>query len=270
MDSVDNVKAYGLLSVLQRGGLSMKAIASRAGVALATLSPFRVSSDRRMAMATYMKLFNLYREVRSEPEFQAAIDAWKVSMEAKEKFAAADTAEQEDSPAPQTEPQPEAEKSPAPMPVVEKAPAPQAAPDLVNHPSHYERVAVKVEPMHLTAHLPHPLASSFEYLIRAGFKDGQSEATDLRKARVWLKYWLDDKESTGFKVTRIDFARAVIFDTGHVFVGHLLEPIISAMRHIGRSCMDFPFTVTREEMAVGVKKTIEAVEKRLNELEQPS
>ena len=250
MNSVENSKAYGLLSVLQRGGLTLKEIAARSGVAYTTLYPFRDASTKRMATATYEKLLKLYQGVRSDPDFQNSLNAWRIGMEAREKLAAESNPQQDQLPAPQ--------------------PSAQGAPDVVNHPSHYERVAVKVEPMHLTAHLPHPLGSAFEYLIRAGFKDGQSEATDLRKARVWLKYWLDDKESTGFKVTRIDFARAVIFDTGHVFVEHLLEPIISAMRHIGRSCMDFPFTVTREEMAVGVKKTIEAVEKRLNELEQPS
>lgn len=260
MESVENSKAYGLLLVLQRGGLTLKEIAARSGVAYTTLCPFRDASTKRMATTTYEKLLELYQGVRSDPDFQNSLNAWRIGMEAREKLAAESKPQQDQSPASQ----PEAEEVSAPQPSA------QGAPDVVNHPSHYERVAVKVEPMHLTAHLPHPLASSFEYLIRAGFKDGQSEATDLRKACVWLKYWLDDKESTGFKVTRIDFARAVIFDTGHVFVGHLLEPIISAMRHIGRSCMDFPFTVTREEMAVGVKKTIEAVEKRLNELEQPS
>lgn len=258
MNSVENSKAYGLLSVLQRGGLTLKEIAARSGVAYTTLCPFRDASTKRMATATYEKLLELYQGVRSDPGFQNSLNAWRIGMEAREKLAAESKPQQGQLPASQ----PEAEEAPAPKPSA------QGAPDVVNHPSHYERVAVKVEPMHLTAHLPHPLASAFEYLIRAGFKDGQSEATDLRKACFWLKFWLDDKESTDFKISRINFARAVLFGTVHCFVRELLEPIIDTMHNFNRSCMDFPLTVTKEEMAIGVTHTIEAVEKRLTELEQ--
>lgn len=61
--------------------------------------------------------------------------------------------------------------------------------DVVNHPSHYESNAVKIEPIDITAVLPHPIASAFEYCIRAGKKENVPELQDLEKARFWVSYF---------------------------------------------------------------------------------
>lgn len=56
--------------------------------------------------------------------------------------------------------------------------------DNVNSPDHYARFRFTCEPKDLTKHLPHPLASAIEYIIRAPFKGNEIE--DLRKACFWL------------------------------------------------------------------------------------
>ena len=59
--------------------------------------------------------------------------------------------------------------------------------DSVVSPSHYVSDAPTLEPMELTMRLPHPLASAFEYVYRAGKKPGVPAEVDLRKAAFWLK-----------------------------------------------------------------------------------
>lgn len=63
--------------------------------------------------------------------------------------------------------------------------------DIINHPSHYADQGVVIEPIELTSRLPHPLASAYEYAIRAGKKEGSPELVDLKKARFWLNFYLD-------------------------------------------------------------------------------
>lgn len=65
--------------------------------------------------------------------------------------------------------------------------------DIINHPSHYADQGVMVEPIELTSRLPHPLASAFEYAIRAGKKEGSPELVDLKKARFWLNFYIDNQ-----------------------------------------------------------------------------
>ena len=73
--------------------------------------------------------------------------------------------------------------------------------DTINHPSHYADQGVMLEPIELTSRLPHPLASAYEYAIRAGKKEGSPELVDLKKARFWLDFyinhclWWDDTRS---------------------------------------------------------------------------
>lgn len=66
--------------------------------------------------------------------------------------------------------------------------------DSVASPNYYVSDAPTLEPMDLTMRLPHPLASAFEYVYRAGKKPGVAALTDLQKAQVWLSrtaYMLD-------------------------------------------------------------------------------
>lgn len=61
--------------------------------------------------------------------------------------------------------------------------------DLVNHPSHYEKCRIVLEPVDLTERLPHALASAIEYILRSPYKG--TEKLDLQKAIWWLKRFRD-------------------------------------------------------------------------------
>lgn len=61
--------------------------------------------------------------------------------------------------------------------------------DIVNHPTHYQQNTIHVEPIDITSRLPHPIASAFEYCIRAGKKEGVPEEIDLKKALFWLNHF---------------------------------------------------------------------------------
>lgn len=61
----------------------------------------------------------------------------------------------------------------------------------IKHPSYYVQNAPTLEPMDLTMRLPHPLASAFEYVYRAGSKPGVPALDDLRKAEFWLEAAFD-------------------------------------------------------------------------------
>jgi len=58
--------------------------------------------------------------------------------------------------------------------------------DPVNAPAHYTSHPSGVECWQISAHLPHPLASAFEYVFRHRDKDQPVE--DLRKAIKWLEF----------------------------------------------------------------------------------
>lgn len=84
--------------------------------------------------------------------------------------------------------------------------------DNVNHPDHYARFRFECEPKDLTKHLPHPLASAIEYIIRAPFKGNEVE--DLRKAFFWLNefqstddFWQPHDQSDGNPQT--DFCKTL-------------------------------------------------------------
>lgn len=77
--------------------------------------------------------------------------------------------------------------------------------DNVNHPSHYSRFRFTCEPKDFTKHLPHPLASAVEYIIRAPHKGNELE--DLEKACFWLneflntpEFWLKQPEEGGERI----------------------------------------------------------------------
>lgn len=62
----------------------------------------------------------------------------------------------------------------------------------VDHPAHYERFRMTFEPADLTMHLPHPLASAIEYILRAPYKGNERE--DLEKAFWWLGKLIESEE----------------------------------------------------------------------------
>lgn len=64
--------------------------------------------------------------------------------------------------------------------------------DLINHPQHYVKHSITLEPIDILESLPFAVANIFKYVIRA--KDKGTELEDLRKAlwylrRSWGKYY---------------------------------------------------------------------------------
>ena len=68
----------------------------------------------------------------------------------------------------------------------------------IESPAHYTEGAPVLEPMELTLILPHPLASAFEYVFRAGKKAGARKIDDLKKARFWLDAAIARIEANAF------------------------------------------------------------------------
>lgn len=67
--------------------------------------------------------------------------------------------------------------------------------DKINHPSHYVKNAVVLEPMELTGRLNSCLGQAIQYIIRR--KDKEDEVTDIRKAIFWLEAFQDMSISKG-------------------------------------------------------------------------
>ena len=68
----------------------------------------------------------------------------------------------------------------------------------IESPTHYTDGAPVLEPMELTLLLPHPLASAFEYVFRAGKKAGARKIDDLKKAQFWLDAAIERIEANAF------------------------------------------------------------------------
>lgn len=107
--------------------------------------------------------------------------------------------------------------------------------DIINHPSHYADQGVMIEPIELTSRLPHPLASAYEYTIRAGKKEGSPELVDLQKARFWLKFFLDQGAWPGMDYSELPLMLFLIraFAQRHEIAKVMLDEIeckISAFR----------------------------------------
>lgn len=64
--------------------------------------------------------------------------------------------------------------------------------DKVNHPSHYTRCAIKLEPIEITARLSSCYGQALNYILRAPYKDHFEE--DYRKAIFYLNKALEIKD----------------------------------------------------------------------------
>lgn len=64
--------------------------------------------------------------------------------------------------------------------------------DPVNHPSHYAEQSVTLEPIFFCSKLPFAEGNALKYAFRAGFKSGESELKDLKKAQFYLNYVEDN------------------------------------------------------------------------------
>lgn len=61
--------------------------------------------------------------------------------------------------------------------------------DSVNHPSHYLKAAVTIEPIELTSRMTSCIGQALQYVCRAPYKDNEVE--DLKKAVFYLKKQLE-------------------------------------------------------------------------------
>lgn len=64
---------------------------------------------------------------------------------------------------------------------------PDSVSDPVNHPRHYERLRVCLEPVDICELYDFNIGNAIKYLLRAGRKDGAPELTDLKKALWYLE-----------------------------------------------------------------------------------
>lgn len=122
--------------------------------------------------------------------------------------------------------------------------------DLVNHPAHYEKCRIVLEPVDLTERLPHALASAIEYILRSPYKG--SEKLDLQKAIWWLKRFRDGRPAEA---------------------DYRLPSLVAAMMELYRATYEtLLLLVTKEDgdlfvTAGTINLTIEKLEKRIAELE---
>ena len=129
--------------------------------------------------------------------------------------------------------------------------------DIINHPSHYADSAILVEPIELTSLLPHPLASAYEYAIRAGKKEGSPELVDLKKAQFWVRYYLNnDLFMLGFLPQR-----AVLMLK--LFAKYGPAPLAGAMYAAAEEASRGYYTTTTEGNAAELRAIAEAMEKHV-------
>ena len=251
---IANHKAYGLVSLFRTAGLSLSKISQGSGVSVPTLSKFTTPSELRMLPETYEKLVRFFERLKqTDEDFQKYLkDLYARNTEQdKAQAEAAEAAEEIEEPDINDE-APEISQDPQP--------------DLVNHPNHYLQAAVTVEPIDLTQHLPHPLASAFEYLVRAGHKDGQSEALDLQKARFWLRRWLQ-LDASYVPMNMDSFAALVVLRKKNPLAcGMLLPAAEEALRQHEEGFEVFPFPINTKTINTAVEDTIDRITNRLIEL----
>lgn len=69
--------------------------------------------------------------------------------------------------------------------------------DTVNHPSHYTRCAIKLEPIEITARLSSCYGQALNYILRAPYKEHQEE--DYKKAIFYLKKAVEIRDFPNIK-----------------------------------------------------------------------
>ena len=69
--------------------------------------------------------------------------------------------------------------------------------DTVNHPSHYTRCAIKLEPIEITARLSNCYGQALNYILRAPYKEHQEE--DYKKAIFYLKKAVEIRDFPNIK-----------------------------------------------------------------------
>ena len=97
--------------------------------------------------------------------------------------------------------------------------------DPVNHPSHYIKAAVMVQPIELTARLNACLGQAVNYIVRAPYKNNERE--DLEKAIFYLKKFNEVTGHAGADMGETAFVLGRIFakQTEHVYIKQALTEL---------------------------------------------
>ena len=129
----------------------------------------------------------------------------------------------------------------------------------VNHPSHYLKAAIVIEPIELTSRLDSCLGQALQYVLRAPFKENEKE--DLQKAVFYLNRERDlliNHEVSGVipltKTVGIHLAMFYFYSTG------LAASVLSAL-FIFVGASRFEFTSESIGFAIGV------INDRIDEIE---
>ena len=130
--------------------------------------------------------------------------------------------------------------------------------DNVNHPSHYLKAAVTIEPIELTSRMTSCIGQALQYIFRAPHKGNQIE--DLRKAVFYLKKQLN--------VGGYDTVYPEAFPYIAIFAEHtdgLIKKAIESLftEYYLRDDI-FGYMVDPE----GLKETIEIIENEIRNLEK--
>lgn len=80
--------------------------------------------------------------------------------------------------------------------------------DAINHPNHYVKNAIVLEPIELTGRLNSCIGQALQYVIRR--KDKGSELEDLQKAVFWLNWY---KENVAESVAALDDSEVCVADS---------------------------------------------------------
>lgn len=130
--------------------------------------------------------------------------------------------------------------------------------DNVNHPTHYLKAAVTIEPIELTSRMTSCIGQALQYIFRAPYKGNQIE--DLKKAVFYLKKQLN--------VGGYDTVYTEAFPYITIFTKHTNGLIKKALESLFTEYYPqddiFGYMVDPE----GLKETIEIIESEIRNLEK--
>lgn len=130
--------------------------------------------------------------------------------------------------------------------------------DNVNHPGHYLKAAVTIEPIELTSRMTSCIGQALQYIFRAPYKDNQIE--DLKKAVFYLKKQLN---VGGYDTVYTEAFPYIAVFTKHTngLIKKALESLFTEY-YLGDDI--FGYMVDPE----GLKETIEIIENEIRNLEK--
>ena len=128
--------------------------------------------------------------------------------------------------------------------------------DPVNHPSHYIKAAVMVQPIELTARLNACLGQAVNYIVRAPYKNNEVE--DLEKAIFYLKkfdavMFSDDFDGRDMGETALVLGRIFAKQSSHAYIKEALSWLFK-----WRCASELP-----------IGRTISVLERRIEAIKDP-